>query len=104
MRNTSRQRRQPGRRRPAPWSSARGAAPRSRWPRSPRGALGLTGPGAYAAARALMIGMLAASAAIGGPLARVIIPEAVFRQLTGEPGPPAAQVPGVSPGLADGLP
>ncbi len=68
------------------------------------GGLGLTGPGAHATARALMIGVLAASAPAGGHApARVIIPAAEFRQLTGDRDPPAARVPGVTPGLPDGL-
>ena len=66
--------------------------------------LGLTGPGAHSAARALLIGLLAAPGPGGGHApARVIIPAADFRQLTGEDDPAMARVPGVTPGLPDGL-
>lgn len=64
--------------------------------------LGLTGPGARAAARAVMTGLLAAP----GPAtvhtgSRVVIPAADAGQLTGNHQ--AAQITGVSPGLPDGL-
>jgi DNA-binding SARP family transcriptional activator len=66
--------------------------------------LGLTGPGAHAAARALLIGLLAApTPGRGHAPARVIIPAADFHQLTGEDDPARAPVPGVTPGLPDGL-
>jgi DNA-binding SARP family transcriptional activator len=65
--------------------------------------LGLTGPGAHSAARALLIGMLAAPGPGGHAPALVIIPAADVRQLTGEDDPAMAQVPGVTPGLPDGL-
>jgi hypothetical protein len=65
--------------------------------------LGLTGPGAHSAARALLIGMLAAPGPGGGHTpAQVIIPAADLRQLTGEELA-MARVPGVTPGLPDGL-
>jgi DNA-binding SARP family transcriptional activator len=64
--------------------------------------LGLTGPGAHAAARALMIGLLAAPARSGQPQAEAVIPAADARQLTA--GHQAtAQMPGVAPGFPDGL-
>ena len=66
-----------------------------------RPGLGLTGPGACAAVRALMIGLLTAAGG-GQPEARVVIPAADARQLTAAAGV-AAQVPGVSPGLPGGL-
>jgi len=65
--------------------------------------LGLTGPGAHSAARALLIGLLAAPGPGGHAPARVIIPAADVRQLTGEDDPAMARVPGVTPGLPDGL-
>jgi DNA-binding SARP family transcriptional activator len=66
------------------------------------GGLGLTGPGAPGAARALLIGLLSASSP--GPSqarAHVVIPEADAQQLT--EGHPQARIPGVAPGLPDGL-
>jgi hypothetical protein len=67
-----------------------------------RQGLGLTGPGAHAAARALMIGLLAApSPGNRLPGGQVVIPAADARQLTEDQV--AAQVPGVTPGLPDGL-
>lgn len=66
--------------------------------------LGLTGPGAYSAARALLIGLLAAPGpGRGHALAQVIIPAADLRQLVGDDDPAIAGVPGVTPGLPDGL-
>jgi DNA-binding SARP family transcriptional activator len=65
--------------------------------------LGLTGPGAHSAARALLIGLLAAPGPGGHAPALVIIPAADVRQLTGEDDPAMARVPGVTPGLPDGL-
>jgi hypothetical protein len=66
--------------------------------------LGLTGPGAHSAARALLIGLLAAPGPGGGHAsARVIIPAADFRQLADEDDPAMPRVPGVTPGLPDRL-
>jgi DNA-binding SARP family transcriptional activator len=65
--------------------------------------VGLTGPGAHSAARALLIGLLAAPGPGGHAPAQVIIPAADVRQLTGEDDPAMARVPGVTPGLPDGL-
>lgn len=67
-----------------------------------RPVLGLTGPGACAAARALMIGVLAASSTPAGRRTQVIIPAADARLLTGRRRG-AAQFPGVTPGWPDGL-
>jgi DNA-binding SARP family transcriptional activator len=68
-----------------------------------RPGVGLTGPGARAAARALMIGLLAAPAAGSGhQRAQVVIPAADALQLAGD-HQPAAPVPGVTPGLPGGL-
>jgi DNA-binding SARP family transcriptional activator len=67
-----------------------------------RGGLGLTGPGAAGTARALLIGLLAAPAPRAkGPAAQVVIPGADAQQLLGNY--PVAPVPGVTPGLPDGL-
>lgn len=64
--------------------------------------LGLTGPGARAAARALMTGLLAAPGpATAHTGSRVVIPAPDVGQLTGNHQ--AAQITGVSPGLPDGL-
>jgi DNA-binding SARP family transcriptional activator len=64
--------------------------------------LGLTGPGAPDAARALLIGLLAAaSPGRGRPGAQVVIPVADIGQLIGDHQ--EAQIPGVVPGLPDGL-
>jgi hypothetical protein len=64
--------------------------------------LGLTGPGAHAAARALVVGLLAASRGPVGQRARVIIPAADARLLTvGRRH--AGHIPGVTAGWPDGL-
>jgi DNA-binding SARP family transcriptional activator len=67
-----------------------------------RSGLGLAGPGAAATVRALLVGLLAAPPVrAGGAAARVVIPGADARRLAGDPQ--AAPVPGVTPGLPDGL-
>ena len=64
--------------------------------------LGLTGPGAPDAARALLIGLLAAaSPGRRQPGAQVVIPVADIGQLIGDHQ--ETQIPGVVPGLPDGL-
>jgi DNA-binding SARP family transcriptional activator len=67
-----------------------------------RRGLGLTGPGAAGTARALLIGLLAAATpGHNGLGVQVVIPETDARQLTGNH--PPAPIPGVAPGLPDGL-
>jgi DNA-binding SARP family transcriptional activator len=64
--------------------------------------LGLTGPGAPGAAGALLIGLLAAaSPGSRRPGAQVVIPVADIGQLTGDHQ--GIHIPGVVPGLPDGL-
>ena len=64
------------------------------------GGLGLTGPEADGTARALLTGLLAARTGTGRP-AEVLIPEPDLRRLTAGGG--TGQLPGVIPGLPDGL-
>ena len=68
-----------------------------------RPGISLTGPGAQAAARALLIGVLAAPPSAGRPAAQVIIPAADARDLFGDHPEQAVTIPDVTPGLPAGL-
>lgn len=67
-----------------------------------RPVLALIGPGAHAAARALMVGLLTAAAPGPGPRPQVVIPAADLRALTGN-SHQVDVIPGVPAGLPDGL-